>query len=175
MVPAYYETLNGSYEVRDVELSDIPGDMQVVRDYLGKLGDTLKDPELYEWAMMECVYQDMAKAAYKNGVRIGFVYFRFDDAFPNRMVGSSIMVPDDMIAFLLLGFFHRPASTKVNPYHRIIMFPHKSNIKMFKSMCTGQSLRLYNAGVTEFVLFDMNRRFKLFQRLRKLYNIRKVK
>jgi len=175
MVPAFYESINGTYEVRDIELVEVEQDLQTVQNYLTSIGDSLTDPVSYEAAMLESIYQDMAKAVYKGTVRVGFVYFRLDDNFPNRLVGSSIFIPDDMIAFLLLGFFHRPKGTKAKPYHRILMFPHGNNIKNFRSLCTGPSLRLYNSGVTNFVLFNIIDRFKLFNKLRKTMKVRRIK
>lgn len=174
MEAVYYTSIKGNYIVQSCTMDDIPIHIEKVKATLASVGDTLYDEDSYIGAMIESIYQGHAKKVTKNNILVGFVYFRFDSEVPNRLIGSSIWIPNDMLAFLLLGFFHRVKSTKAYPYNQILMLPHGNNIKFFKSMCESGTLRGYNAGSIDYVLFDMNRRLKFFNNLRKIYNLKKV-
>jgi len=166
-----YTSIRGTYAKVPCTLADIPNDLVTIQLALKAVGEVLEDVVEYTANMEESIAQGLAYAINHNGVRIGFMYLRFDELFPGKLVASSLSIPKDILALLILLL-----AVNLSKYIAIIMYPHGRNMLQFKSLITGKSLRLYNSGKINYVVIAHNQhRPRTFINMVKVFKLKKVR
>jgi len=171
MVAVSYTSTRGIYTKIPCSIDDVYTDIEVVKTTLLNQGEVLENEEEYLNNMLQSVYEDRAFAFECNGKRVGFIYNRTDERFPRKLVASSLYIPNDPIALIIMML-----SLTLSKYRYLIVFPHGRNLITFKSFITRPSMRLYNAGMNNYVLVSNNEHSThTIRRLVKLFQIKKVK
>lgn len=114
---------------------------------IGLVIDIIEDTpiDLYRKNMEMGVDQGLTYAIFKGNVRVGFVYNRVEKG---KYYGSSIFIDKDIIGLLVaLRTMFEIVDKKT-----ITFAPHKDNLKYFKSMTTGESIRAYHSGKSTVVI-----------------------
>lgn len=140
MVHASYRSSTDLYEVRMITTqTKINADVDTVRD-------VIKDTSIvkYKEAMKESVRQKLAYAVWKNGERVGFVYNRIEGY---RYLGCSINILDHIAMILAMKTMF-----EICDKHKIEFAPHTGNLKYFKSMLLGHSIRGWHQGERDSVV-----------------------
>lgn len=132
MVHASYTCDSVVYTVKFITTTDyIMEDMLEVSEHII---DT--DPDIYRIYMMDSVAQGLAYDIWRDGVRVGFVYNRMEGV---KYMGASIHITDSIAMLIALKTMF-----EIKDVHKISFFPHKSNLKYFKSMARGCDIRTYH-------------------------------
>jgi len=166
-----YTSIKGTYEKVPCTLDDIDSDILLVEAALAESGIILENKDEYIDNMIQSIYQELAFAILHNGERVGFMYNRIDGNFPTKLTASSLVMPKDTVALMILML-----TISLSKYRDLIVFPHGRNLTAFKSFITKKSLRLYNCGALEYVRIS-KREFstKIIRSFVKLYKIKRIK
>ena len=131
-----YKRGSTSYTVEPIDSYDmIDRDISVVIDLIE--GTPLDG---YRSNMETSVDQGLAYAIFKDNLRIGFVYNRVE---AGAYLGSSIFINKDLVAMNLA----MKTMFEIYDARSIRFTPHQDNLRYFKSMVRGTSIRAYYSGV----------------------------
>jgi len=171
MAVVSYTSTRGTYTRVPCGIDDVYRDVETIKSTLVEQGEILENENEYINNMLQSVYEDKAFAIECQGNRIGFIYNRTDERFPRKLVASSLYMPNDPIALIIMML-----SLTLSKYRYLVVFPHGKNLITFKSFITRPSMRLYNAGVNNYVLIGNNEHSThTIRKLVKLFQIKKVK
>ena len=100
--------------------------------------DAIEDTDIakYKANMKLSVDQELAYSIYKDTERVGYVYnYTIDKAY----YGASINIQNPVA--MILGL---KTMFEIYDSHKISFVPHKNNLKYFKSLALGSSIREYH-------------------------------